>query len=50
MARAAGVPAVGVACGVHECDRLLEAGALALLEQVRHLPQWLRHQGRLNAA
>jgi phosphoglycolate phosphatase len=41
MARAARVPAVGVSCGVHECERLLSAGALALLEQVRHLPEWL---------
>jgi phosphoglycolate phosphatase len=45
MAAAAGVPAVGVACGVHECERLQAAGALALIEHVRHLPAWLG-QGR----
>lgn len=41
MARAARVPAIGVACGVHECERLREAGALALLDRVSLLPGWL---------
>lgn len=42
MARAAGVPAIGVACGVHAPDRLLDAGALTVLDTVRALPEWLR--------
>lgn len=41
MARALAMPALGVSCGVHEHGRLLQAGATALIEQVRHLPQWL---------
>lgn len=41
MARACSMPGLGVSCGVHECERLLQAGALALIEQVRHLPEWL---------
>jgi phosphoglycolate phosphatase len=45
MARACAMPAVGVSCGVHECERLTAAGATALIEQVRHLPGWLeRHR------
>jgi phosphoglycolate phosphatase len=44
MACAASVPAVGVICGVHEPDRLLQAGARALIDSVHHLPEWLaRH-------
>lgn len=43
MAAAAGVPAVGVACGVHEPGRLYGAGAVTVLEDVRALPGWLRH-------
>lgn len=42
MARAARMPAVGVACGVHEHDRLREAGALEILDGVSHLGAWLR--------
>lgn len=42
MARAARMPAVGVACGVHEHARLREAGALEILDGVRHLGAWLR--------
>jgi phosphoglycolate phosphatase len=45
MARAVAVPGLGVSCGVHESGRLVQAGATALIEQVRHLPQWLE-QGR----
>lgn len=46
MARAVAMPVVAVSCGVHDCTRLTQAGALALLEQVRHLPDWLAAQGR----
>jgi phosphoglycolate phosphatase len=42
MARAARVAAVGVACGVHECARLREAGALEIVDSVGHLGGWLR--------
>jgi phosphoglycolate phosphatase len=45
MARACAMPALGVSCGVHECERLEQAGALALIEQVRHLPEWLDRYG-----
>lgn len=41
MARALSIPALGVACGVHDGSRLLEAGAFALIDAVRHLPAWL---------
>ena len=41
MARACAMPVIGVSCGVHECERLVQAGATALIEQVRHLPDWL---------
>lgn len=41
MAAAAGVPAVGVACGVHDPGRLHKAGALAVLPDVAALPRWL---------
>ncbi|MGH8456842.1 MAG: HAD family hydrolase, partial [Stenotrophobium sp.] len=42
MARAIGMPGLGVTCGVHHPERLLRAGASALIEQVRDLPGWLR--------
>ncbi|MGQ0701218.1 MAG: HAD family hydrolase [Panacagrimonas sp.] len=45
MARAIGMPMLGVTCGVHEPDRILAAGAMALVESVRDLPGWL-NQGR----
>ena len=45
MARAIGMPMLGVTCGVHEPERILAAGALALIESVASLPAWL--QGRL---
>lgn len=45
MARACAMPALGVSCGVHDCDRLVQAGATALIEQVRHLPEWLAGRG-----
>lgn len=41
MARAIGMPSVGVLCGVHEPQRLSEAGAHSLLERVADLPDWL---------
>ena len=45
MARAARMHSVGVACGVHETERLREAGALAILDGVGHLGAWLHGQG-----
>lgn len=42
MARALGVPALGVACGVHDHGRLQAAGACAVLEHVAALPAWLQ--------
>jgi phosphoglycolate phosphatase len=45
MARSARVAAVGVACGVHECERLREAGALEIVDSVAHLGHWLRLRG-----
>lgn len=47
MARAAGVDAVGVACGVHDAVRLRRAGALDVLDTVEHLPGWLARERRL---
>lgn len=41
MARAIGMPMLGVTCGVHEPQRLLDAGALALVESVAGLRSWL---------
>ena len=41
MARALGMAAVGVGCGVHEHDRLLSAGAEAVINGVAQLPVWL---------
>lgn len=41
MARAIGMPAVGVVCGVHHPERLLQSGACALLDGVAGLPGWL---------
>lgn len=41
MAAAAGVSAVGVACGVHDAGRLHVAGAVTVLENVAALPGWL---------
>ncbi|HUP93146.1 MAG TPA: HAD-IA family hydrolase [Solimonas sp.] len=42
MARAIGMPALGVTCGVHEAQRMRGAGAIALIENVACLPAWLR--------
>lgn len=41
MAAAVGMDAVGVTCGVHPPERLLAAGARALLPDVAALPGWL---------
>jgi phosphoglycolate phosphatase len=41
MAGAAGMPALGVACGVHEPGRLLRAGARAVVEDVRAAAHWI---------
>lgn len=45
MAHAIGMPMVGVVCGVHAPERILAAGAMALVESVVELPRWL--QGRV---
>ncbi len=45
MAANAGVPAVGVAHGVHPPERLREAGALAVLDGLGELEAWLRSPG-----
>lgn len=45
MARAIGMPALGVGCGVHEHDRLLDAGAAAVIDSVKEMPAWLRSRG-----
>jgi phosphoglycolate phosphatase len=42
MARAIGMPMLGVTCGVHAPQRILAAGAMALIESVADLPRWLR--------
>jgi phosphoglycolate phosphatase len=42
MARAIGMPMLGVTCGVHAPERILGAGAMALVESVAALPNWLR--------
>lgn len=44
MARAIGMPGLGVSCGVHEPQRILKAGAAALIETVSRLPAWLESQ------
>ncbi|MDX1496436.1 MAG: HAD-IIIA family hydrolase [Salinisphaeraceae bacterium] len=41
MAAAAGMPALGVDCGVHSRERLFDSGALQVLDGVAQLPQWL---------
>lgn len=41
MAGAIGMPALGVACGVHDHERLRRNGALAVLDVVAQLPRWL---------
>ncbi|KEZ76909.1 HAD family hydrolase [Salinisphaera hydrothermalis] len=41
MARAAGVDALAVRCGVHDEIRLRRAGAIDVVDDVRALPAWL---------
>lgn len=41
MARVIGMPAVGVACGVHDAGRLRAAGAAAVLPSVNDVLEWL---------
>ncbi|HUS23960.1 MAG TPA: HAD-IA family hydrolase [Candidatus Binatia bacterium] len=41
MAAALRMPALGVACGVHDRERLRSAGAVDLLDHVGELPAWL---------
>ncbi len=41
MASAIGMPALGVACGVHDAARIRAAGALAVIDSVQQLPDWL---------
>lgn len=41
MASAIGMPALGVACGVHDAARQRRAGAIAVVESVHALPAWL---------
>lgn len=44
MARSLGMPALGVACGVHEPRRLLSAGAAAVVDDVAAIPAWLQQR------
>ena len=41
MAAAIGMPALGVASGVHDAARIRAAGALAVIGSVQELPSWL---------
>jgi phosphoglycolate phosphatase len=45
MARAIGMPALGVACGVHEPGRLLSAGAAAVVADACAVYDYLRRAG-----
>lgn len=45
MAAALGMPALGVGCGVHEPGRLLRAGALAVIADVRAVPAFIAERG-----
>ncbi|MES2683223.1 MAG: HAD-IA family hydrolase [Pseudomonadota bacterium] len=45
MARAIGMNALGVACGVHDAARIRNAGALAVIGSVKDLPDWLLSSG-----
>lgn len=42
MARAIGMPMLGVSCGVHAPQRILAAGAMAMIDSVSALPRWLQ--------
>ena len=41
MASAINMPALGVACGVHDSARIRAAGAMAVISSVKELPEWL---------
>ncbi len=41
MAAAIGMDCIGVATGVHDASRIQRAGAIAVLDSVRALPEWL---------
>lgn len=41
MAISAGADALGVGYGVHEVNRLLDSGALACLDSLQQMPEWL---------
>lgn len=41
MARAIRMPMLGVACGVHDAERIRKARAVAVLENVAAIPGWL---------
>jgi len=41
MASAIGMPSLGVACGVHDRSRIRAAGAMAVIDSVSDLPDWL---------
>lgn len=45
MASSAGVNAIGVGYGVHESKRLIDAGAVGCLDDIRDLPVWLDARG-----
>ncbi len=49
MARAAGVSAVGVSCGVHATRALVETGALDVIPSLFELPAWLNRYERANS-
>ena len=44
MATAIGMPMVGVACGVHAPERILGAGAMAVIDSVAALPAWMEQR------
>lgn len=46
MAVNAGSHALGVSYGVHHGDRLLESGALACLDSLRDIPDWLESRNK----
>lgn len=50
MAHALSMPALGVACGVHDRERLLRCAPLGLIDEIRYLPAWLESRSTLRAA
>ena len=49
MAKALRMPAIGVACGVHDSIRLEREGALTVLPDVAGLPEWMDSNTRYAA-